>query len=128
MDRLETYLYYIGCLRARNFHLALSRRHTSQRIRRVGDKEIIDAMVRNSVAIQHYILGRKHFSQLSGLPIEMKSARANTRASQTEWNLDRHHNGYQFFRFCCCKPFFCTVAFSYLPCSMTGFPQYAQSW
>jgi GT2 family glycosyltransferase len=61
---------YIWLLR--NFHLALSRRHTSQRIRRIGDKEIRNAMVRKSVAIQHYILRRKYFSQLSGLPIEME--------------------------------------------------------
>jgi hypothetical protein len=57
----------------RNFHLALSRRHAAQRIRRAGDKEIIDSMVRKSVAIQHYVLGRKYFSQLNGLPIEMEN-------------------------------------------------------
>jgi len=57
----------------KNFHLALSRRHDSQRTRRIGDKKIIDAMVRKSVAIQHYILGRKYFSQLNGLPLEMEN-------------------------------------------------------
>lgn len=57
----------------KNFNLALSRRHASQRTRRVGDKEIIDVMVRKSVAIQHYILGRKYFSQLSGLPTEIEN-------------------------------------------------------
>jgi GT2 family glycosyltransferase len=56
----------------RNFHLVLVRRYASQRKRRVGDKEIIDAMVRKSVAIQHYLLGRKYFSQLGALPHGLK--------------------------------------------------------
>lgn len=57
----------------RNLRLAVLSRQISQRVRRVGDKEIIDAMVRKSVAIQHYILRRKYFSQLSGLPAEMEN-------------------------------------------------------
>jgi GT2 family glycosyltransferase len=56
----------------RNLHVVLLCRHISQRIRRVGDKEIIDAMVRKSVAIQHYILGRKYFSQLSGYQLKWR--------------------------------------------------------
>jgi hypothetical protein len=65
---LRAYLWLL-----RNIRLVLSGRHISQRVRRVGDKEIIDAMVKKSIAIQHYILGRKYFSQLSGLPIEMEN-------------------------------------------------------
>jgi hypothetical protein len=56
----------------RNFHLVLVRRYASQRKRRIGDREIIDAMVRKSVAIQHYLLARKYFNQLGGLPRDLK--------------------------------------------------------
>jgi len=35
------------------------------------DKEIIGAMVKKSVAIQHYLLKREYFSQLGGLPFAL---------------------------------------------------------
>lgn len=49
----------------------LSSRYTVQRRRKVGDKCIINAMVKKSVAIQSYLLKRKYFNQLSGLPREL---------------------------------------------------------
>jgi GT2 family glycosyltransferase len=57
----------------RNPRPALSGRYTVQRRRRVKDSEITDAMVKKSVAIQHYLLKRKYFSQLNGLPREIES-------------------------------------------------------
>ena len=55
----------------KNLRSVLIRRYFSQRLRKVKDKEIIGAMVKKSVAIQHYLLKREHFSQLSGLPFAL---------------------------------------------------------
>lgn len=57
----------------RNLRAVFRSRYSVQRNRKVSDSEIIKAMVRKSVAIQYYILGRKYFSQLKGLPCELKS-------------------------------------------------------
>jgi hypothetical protein len=82
MPILRAYVWLL-----KNFRLALSRRHTTQRIRRVDDKEIIDAMVKKSVAIQHYLLGRKYFSQLNGLPLEIESYMNTDFKKDTEHRL-----------------------------------------
>jgi len=60
---LPAYLWIL-----RNLRRILISRYSVQERRKVKDKEIADAMVRKSVAIQHYVLGRKYFSQLGGLP------------------------------------------------------------
>jgi GT2 family glycosyltransferase len=82
MPILRAYVWLL-----KNFRLALSRRHTTQRIRRVDDREIIDAMVKKSVAIQHYLLGRKYFSQLNGLPLEIESYMNTDFKKDTEHRL-----------------------------------------
>lgn len=51
-----------------NFRLILASRRRVQKTRRVSDSRIISAMVRKSVAIQYYLLRRKFFSDLHGLP------------------------------------------------------------
>jgi hypothetical protein len=56
----------------KNLRSVLVSRYVTQRLRKVKDKEIIDAMVKKSVAIQHYLLKRKYFSQLGGLPRELR--------------------------------------------------------
>jgi hypothetical protein len=56
----------------RNLRAVFRSRYSVQKKRRVPDSEIIKAMVRKSVAIQYYILGRKFFSQIQGLPCELK--------------------------------------------------------
>lgn len=50
----------------------LSSRYTVQSRRKVKDKYITNTMVKKSVSIQHYLLKRRYFSQLSGLPLELK--------------------------------------------------------
>jgi len=54
----------------RNLKAVFVSRSLVQIKRRVPDSEIIKAMARKSVAIQYYVLGRKRFSQLQGLPCE----------------------------------------------------------
>jgi GT2 family glycosyltransferase len=56
----------------RNPRSVLSSRYMVQRQRKVEDKQVVDAMVRKSVSIQTYLLGRKYFSQLSGLPLKLR--------------------------------------------------------
>jgi hypothetical protein len=56
----------------KNLRSVLSSRYAVQRQRKVKDNEIIDAMVKKSVAVQNYLLKRKYFSQLSGLPRELR--------------------------------------------------------
>jgi len=56
----------------RNLRAVFRSRYSVQRKRKVPDSEIVKAMVRKSVAIQYYVLGRKCFSQLRGLPCELK--------------------------------------------------------
>jgi GT2 family glycosyltransferase len=56
----------------KNLHSVLISRYITQKRRKVKDNEIIDIMVKKSVAIQHYLLKRKYFSQLSGLPRNLK--------------------------------------------------------
>lgn len=56
----------------KNLHLVLISRYVIQKRRKVKDKEIIDAMVKKSVAVQHYLLRRKYFSQLCGLPRDVE--------------------------------------------------------
>jgi hypothetical protein len=56
----------------RNPRLVLTRRYAVQKRRRVKDKYVINAMVRKSVAIQRYLLKRKYFSQLGGLPNQLR--------------------------------------------------------
>ena len=53
----------------RNFQLVLAARRHVQNRRRVSDNKIISAMVKKSVAIQYYLLGRKFFSNLHDLPL-----------------------------------------------------------
>jgi len=55
----------------RNLRLILASRKHIQKSRRVPDKEIISAMVKKSVAIQYYLLRRKFFSDLQGLPLSL---------------------------------------------------------
>lgn len=57
----------------RNLREVFSSRYSVQKKRKVSDSKIIKAMIRRSVAIQYYILGRKFFSQLQGLPYELKN-------------------------------------------------------
>ena len=57
---------YIWLLR--NLRLVLTSRYSTQRRRKVKDEDIISVMVGKSVAIQNYLLHRKYFSQLGGLP------------------------------------------------------------
>lgn len=56
----------------KNLRPVLLSRYIIQSQRKVKDEEIIEAMVRKSVAIQHYLLRRKYFSELGGLPREVK--------------------------------------------------------
>jgi hypothetical protein len=55
----------------RNLRPVLTSRYVIQKHRKVKDKEIIDVMLKKSVAIQHYLLNRKYFSQLGGLPRDL---------------------------------------------------------
>jgi hypothetical protein len=55
----------------KNLRSVFPSRYSVQRQRKVKDKYIIEAMVKKSVAIQSYLLKRKYFSQLSGLPLEL---------------------------------------------------------
>jgi hypothetical protein len=55
----------------RNLRSVLISRYTIQKRRKAKDKEIIDVMLKKSVAIQHYLLKRKYFSQLGGLPHDL---------------------------------------------------------
>lgn len=52
-----------------NFRLILASRRHIQKNRRVSDSKIISAMTKKSVAIQYYLLQRKFFSTLHGLPL-----------------------------------------------------------
>lgn len=48
----------------------LSRQQVQQR-RRVPDSNILSAMIKKSVVIQYYLLGRRFFSELDGLPLSL---------------------------------------------------------
>jgi hypothetical protein len=67
MPMLPAYFWIL-----RNFRSVLTSRYDAQRRRKAKDKEIIDAMVKKSVAVQHYLLRRKYFSQLGGLPRDLQ--------------------------------------------------------
>jgi GT2 family glycosyltransferase len=56
----------------KNIRRVLSQRYTVQRRRKVKDKCIIHTMVKKSVSVQSYLLNRRYFSQLSGLPLELR--------------------------------------------------------
>ena len=64
LDVLRSYFWMVPNMR----DVIVSRR-ASQVIRRVPDKIVRSAMARPNIAIQYYALGRKSFSQLTGLPL-----------------------------------------------------------
>jgi GT2 family glycosyltransferase len=62
----------------RNLKMIFKSRQRSQAVRAVSDSSIISAMLRRSVAIQYYLLKRRRFGQLSGLPLPPGSYARNT--------------------------------------------------
>lgn len=64
---LKAYFWVLKHLKA-----ILKKRHLVQRSKKVPESKILEKMVRKSVAIQYYILGRKKFSQLRGLPKDLE--------------------------------------------------------
>lgn len=60
---LRSYLWLF-----RNLRKVYESRCYAQKRRKIKDEEITAAMVKKSVAIQYYIMGRGFFSQLGGLP------------------------------------------------------------
>lgn len=67
----------------KNLRSVLIHRYVTQRLRKVKDREIIGAMVKKSVAIQHYLMKRECFSQLGGLPFALACY------MRTDSNVDR---------------------------------------
>jgi GT2 family glycosyltransferase len=67
MPILEAYFSLL-----RNLRSVIRSRQAVQRKRKVEDRSIINAMVKKSVAIQNYLLKRRFFSQLAGLPLELR--------------------------------------------------------
>jgi GT2 family glycosyltransferase len=67
MPVLKAYFWLLKNLRS-----VLLSRYIVQRRRKVKDKDIINSMVRKSVAVQYYLLRRRYFSQISGLPLELR--------------------------------------------------------
>lgn len=66
---------YLSMLK--NLKKVILSRYLIQEKRNVTDSEIIKGMVRKSVVIQYYLLGRRCFSQIQGLPYRMKTYIAN---------------------------------------------------
>jgi hypothetical protein len=73
----------------KNLRSVIRSRYAVQRQRKVKDECVIKAMVRKSVAIQNYLLKRKYFSQLDGLPLELKCYMGKQHA-----NVERKSEGY----------------------------------
>ena len=63
----------------KNLKKVIRRRYSIQKKRKVTDSKIIKGMVKKSVVIQYYVLRRKWFSQIQGLPYKMKTYMANNR-------------------------------------------------
>jgi hypothetical protein len=59
------------CSLLKNLRPIRRSRHAVQKQRKVDDEYVKNAMIKKSVAIQNYLLKRRYFSQLSGLPLEL---------------------------------------------------------
>jgi GT2 family glycosyltransferase len=62
----------------RNLKRIFKSRQRSQAVRMVSDSSIISAMLKRSVVIQYYLLKRRRFGQLSGLPLPLGSYARDT--------------------------------------------------
>ena len=68
---LDAFASYVWMLR--NMRKVIQTRKASQNMRLVPDRVIRSSMAKTSVAFQYYVLGRRAFSQLSGLPLPRSS-------------------------------------------------------
>jgi GT2 family glycosyltransferase len=56
----------------RNLRAVIAARFRTQRLRRVSDAEVLKAMCKSNVSIQYYLLKRRMFSRIHGLPLPLK--------------------------------------------------------